>query len=182
MKALKWLISFALLVVVLVGICTCQVKSTAQLDTSNLLRIHIRANSNECVDQNVKYKIKDAFVEFLTPLVANCQTKQEAITMIKQNSMALKTLADGILSSHNFNYKSNIKITKENFPTRVYDQYTVPSGIYDSIIVELGTGTGDNWWCVVYPPLCFTNFSTNSSNIVYKSKIMEIINKFFNKE
>ncbi len=182
MKILKWVLSALLLVIVLVGVCASQVKSTTELDTSNLLRIHIRANSNEVVDQNVKYKIKDAFVEFLTPLVANCQTKQDAIKMIKQNSTELESLADSVLKKYNFDYKSKVKITRENFPTRVYDQYTVPSGIYDSIIVELGTGTGDNWWCVVYPPLCFTNFNANSSNIVYKSKIMEIINKFFNKE
>ena len=156
MKALKWIISLALAVVVVVGIAVSQVgKDDNTLDTSNLLRIHIRANSNEVVDQNVKYKIKDAFVDFLTPLVCECKTKQEAI-----------------------NYSSKVKVTKEQFPTRVYGEYTVPSGVYDSVIVELGTATGNNWWCVVYPPLCFTNF-TNSSNVVYKSKIMEIINKFF---
>ncbi len=179
MKALKWIISLALAVVVVVGIAVSQVgKDDNTLDTSNLLRIHIRANSNEVVDQNVKYKIKDAFVDFLTPLVCECKTKQEAIEMINKNASKLESIADQILKENHFNYSSKVKVTKEQFPTRVYGEYTVPSGVYDSVIVELGTATGNNWWCVVYPPLCFTNF-TNSSNVVYKSKIMEIINKFF---
>lgn len=182
MKAIKWILSGVLFVIVLVGVCAGNIQANTQLDTSNLLRIHIRANSNEIVDQDIKYKIKDEFVQFLTPLVANCQTKQEAINMINSNASALEDIANKILSNNNFNYKSKVKITKENFPTRVYGEYTVPSGVYDSIIVELGTGTGDNWWCVVYPPLCFTNFTANSTSVVYKSKIMDIINKFFNKE
>lgn len=182
MKALKFILPVVLVMVVLFGVCSNFVQGGESVDLSNLLRIHIRANSNEVVDQNVKYKIKDSFVEFLTPLLADCDTKQKAIDLINKNNQKLKQIADDTLKENNFNYTSNIKITKEQFPTRVYGEYTVPSGIYDAIIVELGTGTGNNWWCVIYPPLCFTNFSTNSQNIVYKSKIMDIINKFFNKE
>lgn len=182
MKALKIILPAILLVIVLLGICSNFAQGVESVDLSNLLRIHIRANSNEILDQNVKYKIKDSFVEFLTPLVADCDTKQKAIDLINKNSSQLKKIADDILKQNNFDYTSNIKISKEQFPTRVYGDYTIPSGIYDAIIVELGTGDGNNWWCVIYPPLCFTNFSTNSQNIVYRSKIMDIINKFFNKE
>lgn len=182
MKALKIILPAILLVIVLLGVCSNFVQGAESVDLSNLLRIHIRANSNEILDQNVKYKIKDSFVEFLTPLVADCDTKQKAIDLINKNSSQLKKIADDILKQNNFDYTSNIKISKEQFPTRVYGDYTIPGGIYDAIIVELGTGVGNNWWCVIYPPLCFTNFSTNSQNIVYRSKIMDIINKFFNKE
>lgn len=182
MKALKFIMPAILVVVMLIGVCSNFAQGTESVELSNLLRIHIRANSNEVVDQNIKYKIKDSFVEFLTPLLADCDTKQKAINLVSENNSKLKQIADEILKENNFNYTSNIKITKEQFPTRVYGEYTVPSGIYDAIIVELGNGTGDNWWCVIYPPLCFTNFSTYSQNIVYKSKIMDIINKFFNKE
>ena len=150
-------------------------------DTENLLRIHIRANSNTKIDQNIKYEIKDKFVDYLTPLVCDCESKQDAIKVIKKNKNNLKKIADDILSKNNFEYESNIKVTKEFFPTRQYENYTVTSGVYDSIIVELGDASGNNWWCVIYPPLCFTNF-TNSQNVVYKSKIMEIINKYFGKE
>lgn len=182
MKALKIILPAVLAIVVLFGVCSNFAQGMECVDMSNLLRIHIRANSNEVVDQNIKYKIKDSFVEFLTPLLADCDTKQKAIDLIVNNNAKLKSIADNILKDSGFDYTSNIKVTKEQFPTRVYGDYTVPSGIYDAIIVELGSGTGNNWWCVIYPPLCFSNFSTNSQNIVYKSKIMDIINKFFNKE
>lgn len=182
MKVLKWGLVLVLGIVLVAGLLVGQGSQTNEVDTSNLLRIHIRANSNEVVDQNIKYKIKDAFVDYLTPLVCECETRQQAIDMINENSASLTQIANNILKDNNFSYTSKVKVTREQFPTRVYGDYTVPSGIYDSIIVELGSGTGNNWWCVVYPPLCFTNFSTNPSSVVYKSKIMEIINKFFNKE
>ncbi|MDE7301218.1 MAG: stage II sporulation protein R, partial [Clostridia bacterium] len=69
-------------------------------------------------------------------------------------------------------------IREEKFPTRVYGDLTLDEGVYDALIVELGTGTGDNWWCVIYPPLCFT---AANSDVEYRSIIYDIINKFFNK-
>ena len=152
------------------------------VETSNLLRIHIRANSNQVIDQEIKYKIKDEFVDFLTPFVVSCNSLEQAIQMIENKKQELIAISNKVLKENNFEYETNIKIGKEYFPTRSYNQYTLNSGVYNSIIVELGTGEGNNWWCVIYPPLCFTNFSNNNQNIVYKSKIMEIINKFFNGE
>ena len=178
MKKLVYILPIILVVVILVGVFNNN--STISINTNNLLRIHIRANSNLDVDQNVKFEIKDEFVNFLTPLVVSCEDKEKAINLIGENSNKLEEIADSILKKHGFNYYSNIKIKKEYFPTRQYENYVVESGVYDSVIVELGSASGNNWWCVIYPPLCFTNFSTNPQNIVYKSKIMEIINKFFN--
>ena len=65
---------------------------------------------------------------------------------------------------------------EERFPTRVYEGVTLAAGVYDALILELGSGEGDNWWCVVYPPLCFTG---GSVNVVYRSKIAQIIRQFF---
>ena len=155
-----------------------QVSSTQVLDTSNFLRIHIKANSEEALDQSIKYKIKDEFVNYLTPMLAYCQDKQQALNCVKSNLSFLNEIANRILQQNNLSYSSKTNITNEFFPTRSYDGYVLPSGYYDTITVSLGEGSGNNWWCVVYPPLCFTN--NNSQNIVYKSKIMEIINKFFN--
>ena len=68
----------------------------------------------------------------------------------------------------------------EYFPTRCYDDVVLESGEYDSLIVELGSGTGDNWWCVAYPPLCFVNATDDGTeNVVYRSKLLEIIKSFF---
>lgn len=153
----------------------------AKLQNADYLRIHIRANSNSTQDQNIKYEIKDAMVEFLTPKIAVCETKQQVVDVISNSKQQLENLANNLLKQKGFNYCANIKIDSEVFPTRTYEGYTLESGIYDAIIVELGSATGNNWWCVLYPPLCFVNYSgDNSQNIVYKSKIWEIIKQFFN--
>ena len=150
-------------------------KSEEQANTS-YLRVHIRANSNGADDQAVKYKVRDSVVEFLTPVVADCETKEEAMKTISGKLAEIETVADRVLRANGYTYGAKACVRKEEFPTRVYEEVTLEAGVYDALILELGTGTGDNWWCVVYPPLCFTS---GNGNIVYKSKIAEIIHKFF---
>lgn len=181
MKKLSCMLICLLVVAIFCGTVFFDKNSEVFVNTDNLLRIHIRANSNEQVDQNIKFKIKDEFVNFLTPLVANCMDKQSAIDVIIKHATKLEQIADEVLTKNNLDYTSKVQVKQEYFPTRKYENYVVSSGIYDAVIVSLGSASGNNWWCVVYPPLCFTNF-TNSQNVVYKSKIMEIINKFFSKE
>jgi len=147
-----------------------------------LLRIHIRANSNETIDQSIKYKIKDEMVKYLTPYLSNVESKAEAESVIKCRLNDINKIVDRLLHQNGFNYTCNAKICNEYFPTRVYEDITVESGYYDALILELGKAEGDNWWCVVYPPLCFVNTTyTNGEGIVYKSKILEIIRAWLEK-
>ena len=143
------------------------------------LRIHIRANSNLEQDQQVKYIVKDKIVDFLTPFIAECNTKQKAQNLLVDNLKAIEQVALSSLRANGFDYSVKASVREEKFPTRVYDGVCLESGFYDALIIELGSGQGDNWWCVVYPPLCFTGGGTSC---VYRSKILDIINDFFNKE
>lgn len=145
------------------------------------LRIHIRANSNAEHDQTVKYLVRDEIVAYLTPIVASCETKSEAKTEISLKLNELSTLATDVLNKNGYAYAGKAYLRKETFPTRVYETVTLQAGVYDAIIVELGDGAGDNWWCVVYPPLCFSGGRVTAGNIRYKSKIAEIIQNFFSK-
>lgn len=140
------------------------------------LRIHIRANSNSIEDQSIKYTVKDAIVEKLTPIISSCKSKDEFARVMQNNLGYIECIANEILAQNTINYQSKAMLTSEFFPTRTYDGVTLESGYYDAIIVNLGSGEGDNWWCVVYPPLCFLN---SSSGYIYKSRLVEIINKFF---
>lgn len=140
------------------------------------LRIHIRADSNEREAQTVKYKVKDAVVAYLTPYISECDTKSKAENMIESRLSEIEAVADNVLCEQGFAYKSRAKINNEKFPTRNYGDYTLEEGYYDALILELGSGAGDNWWCVVYPPLCFTD---TGAHYVYRSKILEIVRKFF---
>ena len=138
------------------------------------LRIHIRANSNLAVDQAVKYQVKDQVVDFMIPLLSTCETLEESKQVISQNLSAIEKVAESVLAQNGFTYQATAEIKNEEFPTRSYGDLTLESGFYDALILNLGSGSGDNWWCVVYPPLCFVNGGASVN--VFKSRILEIIN------
>ena len=165
-----------LLFAAVVGIAFVFGTTTKETTNAAYLRVHIRADSNESEAQAVKYKVRDEVVTFLTPVVAQCETKSEAMTKIGQNLPAIEKVAERVLHENGFPYGAKASLRKEEFPTRVYEDVTLEAGVYDALILELGSGKGDNWWCVVYPPLCFTG---GGGNVVYKSKIAEIIKQFF---
>ncbi len=150
-----------------------------ETETKEYLRIHVRAASNSEIDQQVKYKVKDAVVNFLTPYIVECDTKKMAEDMLKENLTAIEKVANRVLKENGFTYTAKAQVKNEEFPTRIYEDVELEAGFYDALILELGGGAGDNWWCVVYPPLCFKG---QGNSYVYKSKIKEIIDSFFNKE
>lgn len=152
--------------------------SPTEGDFGEYLRIHIRADSNESEAQAVKYKVRDRVVEYLTPIVANCQTKRQATEKMQSVLREIEKLADEVLKESGFFYGASATIDEENFPTRAYGEYVLPAGKYSALILRLGSGKGDNWWCVVYPPLCFVG--DQNASVIYKSKIKEIIDKFYN--
>lgn len=171
----KIMVFVCIALICIVGYVGITATNNQQVKTE-YLRIHIRANSNSEIDQTVKYKIKEILVDYLTPYLAEAKTKENAQKILSNKLKDIQKVCDKELKNQGFTYSSNAKLRNEKFPTRVYDNLTLESGYYDALIVELGSGTGDNWWCVVYPPLCFT---TSNAKYEYKSKIKEIIEKFF---
>ncbi len=161
-----------MIVIVIVLICIFQ--GMGKNEENEYLRIHIRANSNSAIDQEVKYKVKDEVVDSLIPLLADVRSKEDAFEILQQNLLFIENVANRVLEENGFLYTSTALLCEEEFPTRKYDNLVLESGYYDALILNLGMGEGDNWWCVVYPPLCFTS-SENSTNFVYISKILEII-------
>ena len=170
----KACISFLIVaIIVLSGISLTSQKSGQEKE---YLRIHIRANSNLSVDQQVKYLVKDKVVDFLTPYIAECNTKQKAQNMLNSNLSKIEEVALRVLRANGFDYSVKASVKNEQFPTRYYQDLCLESGFYDALILELGKAQGDNWWCVVYPPLCFTG---EGQNYKYRSKILDIISDFF---
>ena len=172
---MRYLLSFISVCVITLIIVFCGNGGTQE----EYFRIHIRANSNSEADQNVKYIVKDAVVDFLIPLLSDVETKDEAEDVMNANLDQIEEVADEVLLENGFTYKSSAYISFEEFPTREYDDLVLEEGYYDALILALGTGSGDNWWCVVYPPFCFLE-TKNSENYVYISKIWEIINNIIN--
>jgi stage II sporulation protein R len=142
------------------------------------IRIHVRANGNSQAEQDVKYAVKEAITAYLTPKVAECKTREDAYAVIKSNLNGISATADGALRARGFTYGARAELLNEYFPARAYDGVTLDSGYYDALIVYLGSGAGDNWWCVIYPPLCFVNSDyIDNEGIRYKSKLLELIKK-----
>ena len=168
------LVFVAILVVIGTVIIAKNMGNTAEADT-DYLRIHVRANSNSQTDQSIKYIVKDEVVAFITPYAAQCTDKAKAMEIISGILPEIEEVCDRVLAEHGFSYKSRASVRAEEFPTRVYGDLTLESGLYDALIIELGSGTGDNWWCVIYPPLCFTS---GTADVKYRSAIWDIINKF----
>lgn len=161
-------ITFALILIIVLS----AVIFKGSAEETEYLRIHVRANSNEKIDQDIKYQVKDLVVSYLTPIIENAKSKDEAISIIENSKTTVNGLIDGFLSQKGFNYASKISVRKEEFPTRVYGDLTLEAGVYDAVIIELGKGEGDNWWCVVFPPLCFTD-----KEVEYRSVIADFFKK-----
>lgn len=166
-----------IIAVIAVGLTLVLVKnfSASERVETDYLRIHVRANSNSQTDQSIKYVVKDEVVKFITPYAAQCTDKKKAMEIISSILPEIEEVCDRVLKQNGFTYTSKASVRAEEFPTRVYGDLTLENGLYDALIVELGSGTGDNWWCVIYPPLCFTS---GSASVQYRSAIMDIINKF----
>lgn len=175
---MKYIISFLGIISLICILIFCPNNNNEKVN-SEYLRIHIRANSNSEQDQEVKYKVKEGVVDALIPLICEAQTKDEATEIINKNMKYIEKVADEILKKEGFDYTSKGMVKNEEFPTRVYEDLILEEGYYDALILNLGSGKGDNWWCVVYPPLCFLS-TNNSTNYVYISKIWEIINSVTN--
>lgn len=172
----KILIVIALVLTVAATVFIVKASSVEKTEAyADFLRIHVRANSNSAEDQQVKYEVKDEVVKFITPFVKECVDKERAIEVMNELLPEIEKVCDKALRERGYTYGARAQIRDEKFPTRVYGDLTLDEGVYDALIIELGTGTGDNWWCVIYPPLCFTSAS---ADVEYRSIIADIINKF----
>ncbi len=172
---MKKLIAVIIAVFAVIGTVALVKNMESTQANTDYLRIHVRANSNSQTDQSVKYVVKDEVVRFITPYAAQCTDKDKAMDIIGDILPEIEEVCDRVLKSRGFNYKSKASVRAEEFPTRVYGDLTLENGIYDALIIELGSGSGDNWWCVIYPPLCFTS---GTADVKYRSVILDIINKF----
>ena len=173
------LIALALLAVAAITFCACDVRPASQQKLAEgCIRIHIRANSNSQEDQTVKLAVRDQITAYLQSALKDCKAKSDAQKVLARESRTLVAIADATLSANGFKYSSSIRVDNEYFPDRVYDGYEFPAGNYDAVVINLGSGSGDNWWCVAFPPLCFVPDS-QGEKVVYKSWIKEILNKLF---
>ncbi|MFP7734063.1 stage II sporulation protein R [Priestia aryabhattai] len=127
------------------------------------IRLRILANSDDEKDQYVKRLIRDRVNEQITEWVKDLTSVAVAREKIKENLPALETIAKEVLKEEGVNESVHVKFGKVEFPTKLYGQFLYPAGEYEAVLITLGKGEGANWWCVLFPPLCFLDFSNGEA-------------------
>lgn len=129
-------------------------------DISNrLIRLHVIANSDSALDQSVKLKVRDAIIKAMDPKFEGKYDINRARELINDNLNNIQAIADNVLKENGMNYKAKVEFGRFDFPIKRYGSIVLPPGNYEALRVVLGNGNGKNWWCVMFPPLCFADIS-----------------------
>lgn len=123
------------------------------------IRLRILANSDSAKDQEIKRMVRDAVNEQITLWVQDLTSLEKAKTVITSKLPEIQTIAEKVVAEQGSTQNVNVEFGKVQFPTKLYGEFLYPAGEYQAILITLGEGTGANWWCVLYPPLCFLDFS-----------------------
>ena len=156
----KFLIIIILLLIYLFFSVFCYASNVSNRLEDNIFRLHILANSNSSDDQSLKLKVRDNIISYLEENCDNCKSKSDLINLTNSNLEILKTIAQNTILEYGFNYPVEIEINNFYFPTKHYGNISLPAGFYDGLKVKIGNAEGENWWCSLFPPLCFTDVSS----------------------
>lgn len=121
-----------------------------------ILRFHVIANSNSQKDQELKLKVRDKIGEYLGKELENLETLEECEQAVKENLVRIEDCAREVIEEEGYDYKAEAMVKEVDFPKKTYGNYTFPEGNYRALRVVIGKGEGENWWCVMYPNLCFS--------------------------
>lgn len=143
------------------------------------LRIRILANSNSDYDQSVKNNVKEEIQDYVYNLLKDTKDINEARKIINSNLNSISLLTSKNLESQNYNLPFKINFGLNYFPKKEYKGITYKAGYYESLLITLGEGKGDNWWCVLFPPLCLLE-AEESTNVEYTTVVSEILKKYKN--
>ncbi|MBS4206805.1 stage II sporulation protein R [Bacillus sp. FJAT-50079] len=123
------------------------------------IRLRILANSDNEKDQAVKRKIRDAVNEEITNWVQSLTSLDDARTVITSHLDEIEQITQRELEAMGLDYSFKVEFGDVQFPTKLYGEFLYPAGTYEAVLITLGEGGGANWWCVLFPPLCFLDFS-----------------------
>lgn len=161
MKTFKRLTLLIFLLINFIIISAVSYVSAVSENISNsVFRLHVIANSDSDEDQNLKYIVRDNLLNYMNTLTENITSRDAAIQIAKKHEDDFYDIAKKTIEENGYNYDVKIEIGNSYFPTKYYGDISLPAGYYDSLKVEIGNASGQNWWCVMFPPLCFVDMST----------------------
>lgn len=128
--------------------------------SDNFFRLHILANSNSQNDQELKLKVRDAIIEYMNNQNFSNYSKEEVICEVSKNLDTYKKIAEETIQNLGYDYTINLEVSNFYFPTKIYGNISLPAGNYDALRITIGEAKGENWWCSLFPPLCFVDISS----------------------
>ena len=123
--------------------------------SEKLIRFHVLANSDSDIDQDLKLRVKDEVLKYISPILNESQSLEESRQILKREDKNIIKIAEDYIKSQGFDYTVETTLTRENFPVKEYGNIVLPQGEYEAYRILIGEGKGQNWWCVMFPPLCF---------------------------
>ena len=161
MKKILAFCTSVLVIVILLGVMPVHGEADVY---DSVVRLHVLANSDSEEDQILKLKVRDAVLYEVSSIFKynSCENINDALCIIEKNMSQILSAAQNCIKQEGYQYTVNISLTGERYPTRNYEQLAFPSGEYISFVVKIGEGKGENWWCVLFPPLCLSAATDNS--------------------
>lgn len=157
----KMIVILSFLLFLYTSICAISYAQNISTDIANsVFRLHVLANSDSEEDQNLKYLVRDNLLKYMNEICKDCSSKEEATKLVQENKESFKQIALDTIKENGYSYDVNINIGNFEFPTKNYGDISLPAGYYDALRVEIGEAKGQNWWCVMFPPLCFVDISS----------------------
>ena len=138
-------------------------KFPIEVSLPQVIRFHVRANSDTQEDQDLKLEVRDAILESMGEKFTNVTDIEESRAIVLASSQEIKTVSRAVIESHGKDYDVNVSLREEAFPIRKYGNLVFPQGNYEALIVEIGAAKGANWWCVMFPPICLVDVTHSSS-------------------
>ncbi len=156
--------AFVILFLFFIFIIVCAnsyVSAVSSNISSSVFRLHVIANSDSSDDQNLKLIVRDSVLNYMNSLVdTNISSKEKIMEIVSDNLENFKSIAQDTVYENGYDYDVNVEIGNFTFPTKAYGDIALPTGYYDALRVTIGDAKGKNWWCVMFPPLCFVDVSS----------------------
>ena len=163
MKFYKRILLLMVLFLCYTSICAFSYATIVFDDISDsVFRLHIIANSDSKEDQDLKLLVRDNVLKYMKEISTDVSSKEEIISLMENHLDDFKNIAISTIRENGFDYDVNLRIGKFDFPTKTYGDISLPSGMYDALRIEIGDAIGQNWWCVMFPTLCFVDVSSGS--------------------
>lgn len=167
---------FIILTVIAIGIIRYS-KDVTDSISKQLIRFHVVANSDTTDDQLLKQKVRDKVIEFIEPLLSECETVEDTRYILEGSLPVIKEISQEIVEDWGKDYQVYVALDKANFPTKSYGDVVLPAGEYEACRIIIGEGKGENWWCVMYPPLCYLDVATGVVPLEGKEQLENGLNE-----